>query len=82
MKSNKELLKEFETHRQMSIEEWKDEINKRRLLKENNGDVQPIIVDDLDEYMKSLGFSALEKIKEEYNVQYNENTCSNPKFCK
>lgn len=68
MKSNKELLKEFETHRQMSIEEWKDEINKRRLLKENNGDVQPIIVDDLDEYMKSLGFSALEKIKEEYNV--------------
>ena len=77
MKSNKELLKEFETHRQMSIEEWKDEINKRRLLKENNGDVQPIIVDDLDEYMKSLGFSALEKIKEEYN-----NTCTNPKFCK
>ena len=68
MKSNKELLKEFETHRQMSIEEWKDEINKRRLLKENNGDVQPIIVDDLDEYMKSLGFSALKKIKEEYNV--------------
>ena len=68
MKSNKELLKEFEAHRQMSIEEWKDEINKRRLLKENNGDVQPIIVDDLDEYMKSLGFSALEKIKEEYNV--------------
>lgn len=47
----------------MSIEEWKDEINKRRLLKENNGDVQPIIVDDLDEYMKSLGFSALEKNK-------------------
>ena len=68
MKSNKELLKEFETHRQMSIEEWKDEINKRRLLKENNGDVQPIIVDDLDEYMKSLRFSAIKKIKEEYNV--------------
>lgn len=68
MKSNEELLKDFEAHRHMSLEEWENEIVKRMLRKEDDSDIQPIIVDDLDAYMESLGFSSLEKIKEKYNL--------------
>lgn len=64
MKSNEELIKEFEAHRHMSLEEWENEIVKRMLQKEDDSDIQPIIVDNLDAYMESLGFSSLEKIKE------------------
>lgn len=62
MKSNEELIKEFEARRNFTLEECE------RYIKENcltdNTDEQIIEVDDIFEYMKSLGYSTLDEINE------------------
>ena len=67
-KTNEQLLQEFENSCKMTIEEWKDSFNKEQLIieTEENPNEQTIEVDDIDDYMKSLGFSSLEEIKDKY----------------
>ena len=67
-KTNEQLLQEFENSCKMTIEEWKDSFNKEQLIieTEENPNEQTIEVYDIDDYMKSLGFSSLEEIKDKY----------------
>ena len=67
-KTNEQLLQEFGNSCKMTIEEWKDSFNKEQLIieTEENPNEQTIEVDDIDDYMKSLGFSSLEEIKDKY----------------
>ena len=67
-KTNEQLLQEFENSCKMTIEEWKDSFNKEQLIieTEEKPNEQTIEGDDIDDYMKSLGFSSLEEIKDKY----------------
>lgn len=67
MKHNDELIKEFERNRKMNIQECQDYINTHPLI-EAKEDEQIMVVDDIHEYMKSLGYSTIEEIKEKYNI--------------
>jgi len=67
MKHNEELIKEFERNRKLSLQECQDYINSHP-LNEAIEDEQIMEVDDIHEYMKSLGYSTIEEIKEKYNI--------------
>lgn len=66
MKSNEELLKEFEKRRNFTIEEYRDFIQNNLITESENNQI--LEVDDLYEYMHSLGYSTLDEIKEKYNI--------------
>ena len=66
MKSNDELIKEFESRRNLSLEEWQ-ELMKKQCLSDDT-EIQIMEVDDLFEYMHSLGYSTLDEIKEKYGI--------------
>ena len=66
MNKNEELLKEFEKRRKFSLKECQEYIEKHRLTEDD--DNQVIEVDNLFEYMHSLGYSTLDEIKEIYNI--------------
>lgn len=66
MKSNEFLLREFEARRNFTSEEFQAYINEQRL--NENDDNQIIVVDDIFDYMASLGYSTLDKIKEAYHL--------------
>ena len=58
---NEELLKEFEERRNLSLEECQEYI-KKQYLAENEGN-QVMEVDNIFEYMNSLGYSTLEELR-------------------
>ena len=66
MKSNDELIKEFESRRNLSLEEWQELMKKQSLS--DDTEIQIMEVDDLFEYMHSLGYSTLDEIKEKYGI--------------
>lgn len=66
MKSNDELIKEFEARRNYTIEECENYINEGCLNESTNEQIME--VDNIFEYMKSLGYSTLDEIKEKYNL--------------
>lgn len=66
MKPNEELLKEFETRRNLTIEECQDYIKNNCITENENNQIME--VDDIYEYMHSLGYSTLDEIKEKYNI--------------
>lgn len=66
MKSNDGLIKEFEKRRNFTLEECENHIKKDCLTE---GIYEQIIeVDNIFEYMKSLGYSTLNEIKGKYNL--------------
>lgn len=65
METNEELIKEFEARRNFSLEECKAYINKELSEYESQ---QIMEVDNIFEYMKSLGYLSLDEIKEKYNL--------------
>lgn len=67
MKSNDELIKEFEKNRSLSLQECQDYIKSHALNEAKEGE-QIMEVDDIHEYMNSLGYSTIEEIKEKYNI--------------
>lgn len=67
MKTNEELVKEFERRRTFSMEECQKYINTQQ-LNESKDDEQVIEVDDIFEYMRSLGYSTINEIKEKFNL--------------
>lgn len=66
MKSNDELIKEFESRRNLSLEEWQELMKKQSLS--DDTEIQIMEVDDLFEYMHSLGYSTLDEIKGKYGI--------------
>lgn len=66
MKSNDEHIKEFESRRNLSLEEWQELMKKQSLS--DDTEIQIMEVDDLFEYMHSLGYSTLDEIKEKYGI--------------
>lgn len=66
MKSNEELIKEFEARRHFTLEECLEYI--RTQCHSENDESQIMEVDNIFEYMKSLGYSTLDEIKEKYNL--------------
>lgn len=66
MKSNEELIKEFEARRNFMLEECQEYI--RTQCQSENEESQIMEVDNIFEYMKSLGYSTLDEIKEKYNL--------------
>ena len=64
MNRNEELLKEFEKRRRFSLKEFQEYLEKQRLTEDE--DNQVIEVDNIYEYMHSLGYSTLDEIKEKY----------------
>ena len=67
MMSNEELIKAFERNRNLNLQECQDYI-KRHQINEAQDDRQIMEVDDIYEYMKSLGYSTLDEIKEKYDL--------------
>lgn len=63
---NEELLKEFEERRNLSLEECQEYI-KKQYLAENEGN-QVMEVDNIFEYMNSLGYSTLEELRKKYDI--------------
>lgn len=66
MKSNDELLKEFERRRKFNVKEQMDYISNQSL--NESQETQILEVDNIFEYMKSLGYSTLEEISKKYNI--------------
>jgi hypothetical protein len=66
MKSNYELIKEFEYRRDFTFEECKNYIQNNSLTESTN--VQIMEVDNIFDYMKSLGYLTLDEIKDNYNL--------------
>lgn len=66
MISNDELIKEFEKRRNFTLEECENLIKRDCLT--GGIDEQIIEADNIFEYMKSLGYSTLNEIKEKYNL--------------
>lgn len=66
MKSNDELLKEFERRRKFNVKEQMDYISNQSL--NESEETQVLEVDNIFEYMKSLGYSTLEEISKKYNI--------------
>lgn len=66
MKSNEELLKEFERRRKYNVKEHMDFINSQ--CQTETEEPQIIVVDNIFEYMKSLGYSTLEEISKKYKL--------------
>ena len=66
MKTNEELIKEFEQRRNYTLEEREKYINKRYLTEDINEQIME--VDNIFEYMNSLGYSTLEEIREKLNL--------------
>ena len=67
MKNNEELINEFERNRTFNLKECQDYIS-GKCLNEVQKDEQIMEVDDIYEYMKTLGYSTLEDIKEKYDL--------------
>jgi hypothetical protein len=66
MKSNDELIKEFEDRRNFTIEECENYIQNDCLAECTNEQIME--VDNIFDYMKSLGYSTLDEIKDKYNL--------------
>lgn len=66
MKSNDELLKEFEIRRKFNVNEQMDYINNQSL--NESEETQILEVGNIFEYMKSFGYSTLEEISKKYNI--------------
>ena len=66
MKSNDELIKEFEDRRNFTIEECENYIQNDSLTECTNEQIME--VDNIFDYMKSLGYSTLDEIKDKYNL--------------
>ncbi len=66
MKSNETLIKEFEARRNFTLEECEEYIKENCLTESTNEQIME--VDNIFEYMKSLGYSTLNEIKEKYNL--------------
>lgn len=64
--SNEELLKEFEKRRKFSLSEWQEYIKKQSLTESENNQI--LEVDNIFEYMDSLGYSTLDGIKDKYSL--------------
>ena len=67
MKTNEEDKRHFERRRNFTLQECQDYINGHK-LNEGQEDEQVLEVDDLEEYMKSLGYSTFDEIKEKYQL--------------
>ena len=68
MKTNDELIKEFETRRNFTFEERKKYMENDCLTESANEQEQIMEVDNIFHYMKSLGYSTLDEIEEKYNL--------------
>lgn len=67
MKANEKKLKGFERIRNFTLEECQEYIENQYL--NESEDKQIMEVDDIFEYMKSLGYSTIDEIKEKYNLE-------------
>lgn len=63
---NKELLKGFERRRNLSLQEFQKCAEKQYLTE--GEDNQIMEVDNIFEYMNSLGYSTLDEIRKKYNI--------------
>lgn len=63
---NEEVLKEFEERRNLSLAECQEYI-KKQYLAENEWN-QVMEVDNIFEYMNSLGYSTLEELRKKYDI--------------
>lgn len=66
MESNDELIKEFEDRRDFTFEECENYLQNNSLTESTN--VQIMEVDNIFDYMKSLGYLTLDEIKDNYNL--------------
>ncbi|MCF0220283.1 MAG: hypothetical protein HUK14_10925 [Muribaculaceae bacterium] len=67
MKNNEEQKQEFERRRNFTLQECQEYINGHK-LNEGQEDEQVLEVDDLEGFMKSLGYSTLDDIKGKYKL--------------